>query len=729
MAGTSEVAVKFTADTAQIRKAADDVKGHTSRISGYALAAGAALGAMLSVRAVSGFIDAAQEAEVASARLAKTLQNAGDTSGDWTKNAEKLADSLMRQTGIDDEIIKGGQAILATFHDVGGVVGQQAGIFDRATKATADLAKTGFGDVDTAAKQLGKALQDPVNGIGALKRAGVDFTDEQKNMIKALVDSGDKAGAMGLVMDVVEGQVGGVAAATATAGDKMSAAWGEIQEAIGKLLLPALEVLAPVLVSLSDWFEQTAIPAIDGFAGAVADVLGPALGDIVDFINGTLLPAVGDVAGKFAEWAGPAVQGVVDWINNNLLPAFGNVVDWVNNKLLPSFADVGDKLSEPFQKAAKAAGETSNWQGFLTTMRTVGGALRTAAGFVEDFAKGFGDRFGPALRDAASSVADFVRFFTERFSRIAQAVQNVLTPVILIVAAVVKTIMFLWSQFNDQIIAIVSFAWATITNTIDTAMRIIGDLFDFILNLLTGNWGDAWAAIADIPVAVFDGMRDLFGSFLTFVVDFFASLPGNLAGAIGAILTFFADFGGRVLYYLEYPFIAAYQWVADHVGDIPSALAAVPGLIGGVLEGIYDAITSPFVLAFNAIVDLWNNTVGRISFTIPDWVPGIGGEKFSVPNLPHVGESGRVGGGGGLSLRMAEGGIVTGPTVALLGEAGHEAVLPLDRLGNMGGNTYIINVTTTGLGADSPQVARDIVSALDQHTSRNGPLASSITGR
>lgn len=73
--------------------------------------------------------------------------------------------------------------------------------------------------------------------------------------------------------------------------------------------------------------------------------------------------------------------------------------------------------------------------------------------------------------------------------------------------------------------------------------------------------------------------------------------------------------------------------------------------------------------AFNAIASLWNSTVGQLSFTIPDWVPKIGGNGWDVPDIPM----------------LAAGGIVNSATLALIGEAGPEAVIPLDRLGSMAG--------------------------------------------
>ena len=101
---------------------------------------------------------------------------------------------------------------------------------------------------------------------------------------------------------------------------------------------------------------------------------------------------------------------------------------------------------------------------------------------------------------------------------------------------------------------------------------------------------------------------------------------------------------------------------------------------------------------FNGIAKLWNNTFGKLSFKVPSWVPGIGGNGFDIPDIPM----------------LAAGGIVTGPTLAMIGEAGPEAVIPLDRMGSMGGNNVTINVQ----GADPNAV----VDALRTYMFRNGSV-------
>jgi hypothetical protein len=118
-------------------------------------------------------------------------------------------------------------------------------------------------------------------------------------------------------------------------------------------------------------------------------------------------------------------------------------------------------------------------------------------------------------------------------------------------------------------------------------------------------------------------------------------------------------------------------------------VSAVSGYVNG-LVAVYKGL-------FNGIASVWNNTVGKLSFKIPGWVPVIGGKGFDVPNIPM----------------LADGGIVTGPTLAMIGEAGPEAVIPLNRAGSLG-NNITINVN----GGDPNAV----VSALRAYMRTNGSV-------
>ena len=212
--------------------------------SGMSTALKGAVGLAAAAGAVSIIKDATAEAREAQKVGAVTEQVIKATGGAANVTAEdigRLSTAISNKAGMDDEAIQSAANLLLTFKNVKNEAGDGADVFDRATGAAADLSAAGFGSMESSAKMLGKALNDPEKGISALSRAGVTFTDQQKEQIKTLAESGDMLGAQQIIMAEVESQVGGVAAASATAGEKMSVAFGNFKETIGTALLPVID--------------------------------------------------------------------------------------------------------------------------------------------------------------------------------------------------------------------------------------------------------------------------------------------------------------------------------------------------------------------------------------------------------------------------------------------------------------------------------------------------------
>jgi hypothetical protein len=146
---------------------------------------------------------------------------------------------------------------------------------------------------------------------------------------------------------------------------------------------------------------------------------------------------------------------------------------------------------------------------------------------------------------------------------------------------------------------------------------------------------------------------------------------------------------------IAYKKFEGFRNVVDSVfGFIKKAVSGGFDFFRGYLDfvlGIYKGI-------FNGVAKIWNNTVGKLSFKVPSWVPALGGKGFDVPNIPM----------------LAEGGIVTSPTLAMIGERGPEAVVPLDRYrGGGGGDIYV-----TVQGGDPNAV----VDALRRYQRQNGAI-------
>jgi phage-related protein len=134
---------------------------------------------------------------------------------------------------------------------------------------------------------------------------------------------------------------------------------------------------------------------------------------------------------------------------------------------------------------------------------------------------------------------------------------------------------------------------------------------------------------------------------------------------------------------------------------------AVKGSVDAI-KSYFETVFGVYKSIFNGIAKLWNNTIGKLSFSVPDWVPVIGGKGFSVPNIPM----------------LAEGGIVNSPTLAMIGEKGPEAVVPLDRYRGGGGGNYTINVN--GGLSSSAEIGQAVVNSIRAFNRTNGPASIQV---
>ena len=409
-----------------------------------AVPAGLALGALggFMVNAAKG----AEEARIATAALDNVLDSMGF--GEATDRVSAYAESLEKTLAVDADVIKRTQTKLATFSELTKTVNKAGGSFDRATKAALDMAAAGFGTAEGNAVQLGKALQDPIKGIAALAKSGVTFTEQEKEKIKVLVESGKQLQAQDMILKAIETQVGGTAASSASSFDKMKFAIAGVSDTFGDMMLPVIDALAPKLAAFSAWASE----------------------------NPELLKVV------------------------------------------------------------------------------VGGLAAVAAAIV-------------------------------------------------------------------------------------------------LINV----------ALALNP---------------------FALIAGAVVG-LGALL------------------VVAYKQFAPFRAVVDAVFGAIKFGVTKIAIPYIKLLLNVWKTIFNAIGAIWNNTLGKISFSLPKWVPGLGGKGFSFPKIPA----------------LAEGGIVNAPTptLALIGEAGPEAVIPLDRMGGMGGGN---NVTINVQGGDPNAV----VDALKNYYRQNGNL-------
>lgn len=257
------ISVSIIGDATQARaafKQAEDAAGSLGeqmKSVGKTVAGAFATGAIVAF--AKGAIQAAEESQVADQRLrqiATSMGVFGSQVEDVTDRISSYASQLSRTTGLEDEQIKLVQAKLLTFKDLATTADQMGGAFDRATIAAVDMAAAGFGSAETNAVALGKALQDPINGLTTLRRVGITFTESQKEMIRSLVETNRIGEAQAVILGVIEQKFGGTAEATVTESQRMRIAFSELQESVGLALLPAFEAITSALIPVFDAFGK-----------------------------------------------------------------------------------------------------------------------------------------------------------------------------------------------------------------------------------------------------------------------------------------------------------------------------------------------------------------------------------------------------------------------------------------------------------------------------------------
>ena len=136
--------------------------------------------------------------------------------------------------------------------------------------------------------------------------------------------------------------------------------------------------------------------------------------------------------------------------------------------------------------------------------------------------------------------------------------------------------------------------------------------------------------------------------------------------------------------------------------------------IGYVFGGIKDAVIGAFKAAFNTVVSIWNGTIGGLGFDVPDWVPGIGGKSFKVPELSQWAHTGGIVGG------------MPGSNVPMMLQTG-EMVLSQDQQamllgrinGGSGGSVININMTVSPT-ADKASIGQAVVETIREYERRSG---------
>lgn len=449
-------------------------------------------------------VQGAQAQAQAMAQVNAALESMGPVAGRTAEQLLAASDALEMNSLFDgDEILSKVTANLLTF---GNVAGEQ---FDRAQQAAVDLSTRMKTDLQSSTILIGKALNDPIKGMTALGKAGIQFSEDQKAAIKAMVETGNIAGAQNIILGELGKQYNGAAKAAADTDPwrKAQVAIGQMGDAVGEMLLPVITQVAGILKTIASGFSQLS-PVAQGFivvAAGIAAAVGPVL-----VVLGTLVTSIGALIPVFAPLlavitgafgAGGVFAGAFGSLSafssmlSLLAGAFAPVVAAITPFLIPiaAVAAVGaliyanwDKIAPVLQtiggifqaqvmpKVTQAAARIGDalselWEGpFGQALRDAGTAIGKLGGIIGEFAQGAGEVFGPIL---ARIFDAFIIHLTSIFSQVGLFIEGVSKLVTLDFAGA-------WETAKELVATAVN-GWIDVLRTLfpETA-KVIGELID-----------------------------------------------------------------------------------------------------------------------------------------------------------------------------------------------------------------------------------------------------------
>lgn len=507
------------------------------------------LGKVISV----GFQEA-KDASAATEQLAAGIKSTGNAANVTIPGLTALASKIQAYSGQTDDSIMQTQALLLTFTNI-----KNAGpdkIFDQATAAAANMAAKMGGDASQQAMVLGKALNDPIQGIASLRRVGVQFTDSQEAQIKAMMAAGDVMGAQKIILGELETQFGGAA------------------EAAGKSLPGAIERGRRAFEDLAQTIVEKITP-----------ILGPIIESAIGMLSGltSALSGTGTGAGSVLSGISPMVAGFLSLFT--AASPFKILLDAIM-PILPQIA-----------------------AGFMNVAQTIGAQL-----------PGILSVLVPLFAAVSAVISQVISALLPLIPIVLQIVSSVIPPLMQVLQAIIPVVMQVINQaiipliqflgtvlppIIRALLPIVQAVFNAVAAIITAAMQIVQGIINVVMGIITGDWSRVWNGLGQILSGVWNTMRAIVQGALNV-------LSAYISTALGFIGQIFGGIWNSIVQTVRSAIVAVQTVVGATVAAISGAWAAAWNAIRAVVAAVWGAIRAVITGAMNAVLGVVNSIMGGI---------------------------------------------------------------------------------------------------------------------
>lgn len=512
-----------------------------------ALVGGAAFAGITA--AIMTSVESANEAAKVQAQLGAVLASTHGAAGLYIEDLNDQAKALEHMTTYGDEAINSAQGLLLTFTNIKG------GVFQQSIGTILDMSTALGTDLKSSAIQVGKALNDPINGISALQRVGVSFSESQKEVIKNLVLTGHTVEAQQLILKELNTEFGGSAAAAAqTYAGKMQQLgerFDDMKETIGNAVIPVLAKLVNVLVPLIDKFATWAeanpklLALILGIAAATTGLIT---------IVGVLGIALSGLAAT-ATALGITMGVLLGWML--LIPLAIAAIIFIGYELYTHWSEI-------------KAGAEVVWQAIVDTISAAWNGIVGA--------------FNAGIAFVVGVWTGFTGMLSAAWEAVWNVIQTIVVDYIALTLGIIITALnyFIpnWQQYLQQI------------------FQVISDTFQAIYTFVTGVWN-----------ATIDAVSNAFLIAGQWIVAQFATLKAAIQVALNAIADVWKSVWGGISDFFNSIWNALMDKVKSAVDFIAAQVAKLQALIAPVVNTISGA-GSAVGSAFNSVMNTGKAALG-----------------------------------------------------------------------------------------------------------------------
>lgn len=616
--------------------------------------------------------------------LAKNMNDASNSSQKLSKGAGGTGSGLKKAAGNASKLKKELKGALAGFDAINNI---------NSSNGSSDPSSGGSGGSGGAGGSGGDIGGFSMDDSGAEEQKGLlEEVDKQLEEIKKKVaeffqplkQSWDKFGAPMIAAAVYA--FNGVKNLLMEIGKSMYTVWengtgAKTIELILKIFTNIFKIIGNISQGLADAWNTA------GLGDSIIQHLWNIFNSILKIIN-EILKIVRDIT-KAIDWT--AVLGAVDVVLIIIDGLFSFIADNVGRILgilsviagLSLFSTLAGILGTVITQIQIAVGVFSGWASLATALSGAFGILPQIFASIVMAVNPVNVIIGAVIATVvdlwqkSKSFRDDIVSILGNIATIVQKVfLNIVAPIIDTVGGIImdfvdtvlKPLWNAWENVFQSIMGLLSDFLKFATPIFSTILDILGPIFKLALTLLRGVFDMVFAAIrgiierADKTICErVNNIREFFRNLGEWMEGTFGFKWKNVFETVKNAVKAFRDYVGPIINSLEVVFLGLTNFISGvFSGNWRRAWFGVRQIFESIVSGLSHIFKAPLNYMIDGI-NKFLSGIGKIK--IPDWVPGVGGKGFSIPRIP----------------RLAKGGIVSASTIANIGEAGTEAVIPLQR--------------------------------------------------